>query len=160
MAGSDPKKRKRPTDWSAIAFVASLCLMTFLYGFASNELDLPPKAQMRQAISALKAVSLIEDDLPTGVNRVETQSSPGPPVRQLDPAAGDELLLVTGGPNWNTDHCPKFGCLASVVDRSGKVLRSWPLPLDALFDGSRASMAKLSSAISIRSESGCSGMAA
>ena len=135
MAGGDPKKRKRSTDWSAIAFVASLCLMAFLYGFASNELDLPPKAQMRQAISALKAVSLIEDDLPTGVTRIDAQSNAGPAVRQLDPAAGDELLLVTGAPNWDTGRCPKFGCLASVVDRSGKVLRSWPLPLDALFEG-------------------------
>lgn len=135
MAGGGQKARKRPTDWSAVAFVASLCLMAFLYGFASNELDLPPKDQMRQAMSALKAVGLIENDLPTGVNRVDTQSSPGPTVRQLDPGAGDELLLVTGGPNWNKDDCPKFGCLASVVDRSGKVLRSWPLPLDALFDG-------------------------
>ena len=135
MSGDDPKKRRRSIDWSAMAFVASLCLMAFLYGFASNELDLPPKAQMRQAMSAFKAINLIEDDLPTGVNRIDTNSKPGLAVRQLDPAAGDELLLVTGGPNQDTGHCPKYGCLASIIDRSGKVLHSWPLPLDTLFEG-------------------------
>ena len=135
MAGGSPKVRKRAIDWSAIAFVASLCLMAFLYGFASNELNLPPKAQMRQAISALKAVSLIEDDLPTGVNRIDTRARPGPAVRQLNPGAGEELLLVTGGPNRDMARCPKYGCLAWVVDRSGKVLRSWPLPVDTLFEG-------------------------
>jgi hypothetical protein len=134
MRGDVSKKRKRAIDWSALAFVASLCLIAFLYGFASSELGLPPKAQMRQAISAFKAVNLIEEDLPTGVNAIDTKATPGPIVRQLDPAAGDELLLVTGGPNRDAAHCPKYGCLASIVDRTGKVLRSWPLPLDALFD--------------------------
>lgn len=135
MAGGDPNKRKRAIDWSAIAFVASLCLMAFLYGFASNELNLPPKDQMRQALAALKAINLIEEEMPTGVNWIDPKSSPGPVVRQLDPAAGSELLLVTGGPNRDATHCPKYGCLASVIDRSGKVLRSWPLPLDTLFEG-------------------------
>jgi hypothetical protein len=135
MAEDNPKKRKRSVDLSAIAFVASLCLMAFLYGFASNEFDLSPKDQMRQAMSALKAISLIEDDLPTGVNRIDTESKPGLVVRQLHPSAGKELLLVTGGPNHDTGGCPRYGCLASIIDRSGKVLHTWPLPLDALFDG-------------------------
>ena len=136
MAGGDPKKRRRRSiDWSAIAFVASLCLMAFLYGFASNELGLPPKTQMRQAISALKAINAIDDELPTGVNWIDPKSKPGPAIRGMDPAAGDELLLVTGGPNQDISRCPKYGCLASIIDRSGKVLHSWPLPLDALFNG-------------------------
>jgi len=90
---------------------------------------------MKQAVSSLKAVNLIEDGLPTGVQRVDDNPPPTPAVRQLDPAAGHELLLVTGGTNRDIERCPKFGCLAYVMDRSGKVLRSWPLPLDALFDG-------------------------
>jgi hypothetical protein len=137
MAGNDPKKRKRSIDWSAIAFVASLCLIAFLYGFAANELDLPPKEQMRQAMSAFKAINLIEDDLPTGLERIDPKRGPSTAVTQLDPAAGRELLLITGGTNRDSARCPKFGCLASIIDRSGKVLRSWPLPLDALFDGVR-----------------------
>lgn len=137
MAGGVPKKSRRSIDWSAVAFVASLCLMAFLYGFASNELNLPPKDQMQQAISALKAINLIDDDLPTGVNRIDPKSRPGPIVLQLDPAAGKELLMVTGGPNQDAAHCPNYGCLASIIDRSGKVLHRWPLPLDALFDGVR-----------------------
>jgi len=37
------QKRKHSFDWSALAFVASLCVFAFLYGFASNEFNLPPK---------------------------------------------------------------------------------------------------------------------
>ena len=135
MGGDDPKRRKRSMDWSAVAFVASLCLVAFLYGFASNELGLPPKDQMRQAMSAFKAINLIEDDLPTGLERIDRKLRPPLAVRQLDPGAGSELLLITGGTNRDSGRCPKFGCLASIIDRSGKVLHSWPLPLDALFDG-------------------------
>ena len=129
------KKRRRSFDWSVVAFVASLCLLAFLYGFASNELNLPPKAFMKRTVSALKAVNLIEDGLPTGMQRIDPDASPTPVVRQLDAAAGRELLLVTGGTNRDIERCPTYGCLATVMDRSGKVLRSWPLPLDALFDG-------------------------
>ena len=129
------KKRKRTFDWSALAFVASLCLLAFLYGFASNEFNLPPKGFMKRTVSALKAVNLIEDGLPTGLQRIDPNPPPTPAVRQLDAAAGRELLLLTGGTNRETERCPKYGCLATVIDRSGKVLRSWPLPLDALFDG-------------------------
>lgn len=131
------KKRKRSIDWSAVAFVASLCMIAFLYGFASNEFDLPPKGLMRQATSALKAINLIDDGLPTGVTRIDEAARPGPTVRQLDPAAGKELLLVTGWPNRDSAHCPKFGCLASIIDRSGRLLHSWPAPLDSLFDDVR-----------------------
>ncbi len=131
MVGANPSKRKRSVDWSAIAFVASLCLIAFLYGFAANQFDLPPKGLMRQAVSALKAVSLIDDGLPTGVTRVDRNPAPNRLVHQLDREAGKELLLVTAWPNRGA--CPKYSCLASVVDRSGKVLRSWPDPLDALF---------------------------
>jgi hypothetical protein len=137
VAQSGPtKKRKRSTDWSAIAFVASLCLLSFIYGTASSEFELPPNQQLRQAFTAFKAFSGLEsDDLPTGVNWIDRQAKPDPLVRQLDPTAGKELLLVTGGTNEDALHCPKFGCLAWIIDRSGKVLHSWPLPLDTLFNG-------------------------
>ena len=79
MVRADPpkaaKKRKRSFDWSALAFVASLCLLAFLYGFASNEFNLPPKGFMKRTVSALKAVNLIEDGLPTGLQRID----PNPP---------------------------------------------------------------------------------
>ena len=137
MAGGDQKRRKRAIDWSAIAFVASLCLMAFLYGTVSNEYDLPPNSQIRQAFYAVKALGLIENDLPTGVMRIDRNAKPGMAVRKLDPAAGEEMLLVTGGPHREAGRCPEFGCLAWIIDRSGKVLQSWPLPLEALFKGAR-----------------------
>lgn len=132
MDGVKAKRRKLFPHFPAMAFVASLCLMAFLYGFAANELDLPPKGLMRQAILALKAMNVISRSEPTGIVRTEPGSPPATFIRQLDPAAGKELLLVTGWPNRGL--CPKYACLASVMDRSGRVLHSWPAPLDALFD--------------------------
>lgn len=131
MAADHPRKRKRSIDWSAVAFVAALCLIAFLYGFASNEFNLPPKSTMREALSAFKAVTRIDRDLPTGVVRIDQKAVPGLTVRKLDPAAGSELLLVTGWPL--RGRCPKYPCLASIIDRSGKILHSWPAPLDELF---------------------------
>jgi len=115
--------------------VASLCLLSFLYGTASSEFELPPNHQLRQAFTAFKAFSNLDNDLPSGIIRVDRHASPNPTIRQLSPAAGKELLLVTGGTNEDAVHCPKFGCLAWIIDRSGKVLHSWPLPLDTLFNG-------------------------
>ncbi|WP_395622576.1 arylsulfotransferase family protein [Sphingomonas daechungensis] len=129
------KPRKRSTDWSFTVFVISLCMMAFLYGFAANEFDLPPKGLMRQAVSALKALNLIDRTMPTGVNRIEDKPAPAKFVNQLDPAAGTELVLVTGWPN--RGRCQKYPCLASVIDRSGKILRSWPAPLDELFSDTK-----------------------
>lgn len=132
-SGGAKRGKRRSIDWSVVAFVASLCMAAFLYGFASNELNLPPKGLMHDAVSALKALNLIDHGFPTGVNRIEQAAAPNPIVRRLDPAAGKELLLVTGWPN--RGRCPKYACLASVVDRSGRVLHSWPAPLDELFGG-------------------------
>jgi hypothetical protein len=120
-----------------MAFIASLCLLAFLYGTASNEYNLPPNKQIRQAYYAFKAFRLIDNDLPTGVMRIDPNAKAQSAIRQLDPAAGDELLLVTGGPHREAGRCPNDGCLAWAIDRSGKVLRSWPLPLNALFDGAK-----------------------
>lgn len=78
------KPRKRSTDWSFTVFVISLCMMAFLYGFAANEFDLPPKGLMRQAVSALKALNLIDRTMPTGVNRIEDKPAPKDFIRQLD----------------------------------------------------------------------------
>ena len=132
---SSPEDRKQSRDWALVVFVISITLLALLYGAVSSELRLPPSRQIRQAISAAKAIQkyLTEGDLPTGAIRLDKTTNFAAPVRQLDAAAGKELLLVTGGPNRDGLHCPKFGCLASVVDRSGRVLHTWPLPLDALF---------------------------
>ena len=130
-----PRERKLSRDWSLVVFVISLGVLAFLYGAVSSELRLPPSQQVRQAIYAAKAIKLYltEGDLPSGAIRLDESADPDRSVRQLDAAAGKELLLVTGGPNRDGRRCPEFGCLASVIDRSGRVLHAWPLPLDALF---------------------------
>lgn len=133
--GERKTRRGRP-DWSLVVFIASLVLLAFLYGAVSSELKLPPSNQVRHAVAALRSLDLFEDEsLVASLNRIDEKAAPAPDIRTLDPAAGNELLLVTGGPNQDAAHCPRFGCLAWVIDRSGKVLHAWPLPLDTLFKG-------------------------
>ena len=136
-SGADRRRRRKQPgfDWPLIVFIVSLAFLAFLYGAVSSELRLPPSNRIRKAIVAAKAFSLFEDKtLLASLNRIDKTAKPGPFFHRLDPAAGREALLVTGGPNQDAAHCPKFGCLAWIIDRSGKVLHSWPLPLDTLFD--------------------------
>src|SRR5262245_31893248 len=45
----------------------------------------------------------------------------------------DDWILVTGGPYEFLDECPRFGCLAWIVDRDGKVIHHWETDLDELW---------------------------
>ena len=125
----------RRFDWSLVVFVLCLALLAFIAGALVVQYRLPPSRQISRAVSGLIALSNLEDEtLVASLNRIDRNAMPGPIVRTLDPAAaGHELLLVTGGPNQDATHCPQFGCLAWIMDRSGKVLHAWPLPLDRLF---------------------------
>jgi len=130
------KRGRRRTDWSLRVFVLSVALIAFLYGAVSTELGWPPSNKIRHAIAALKAYNMFEDGtFAASTNAIDPHAKPGPFFSTLDSAAGKELLLVTGGPFQDASNCPRFGCLAWIVDRSGKVLHSWPLPLDTLFEG-------------------------
>jgi len=123
--------RLKAVNWPFLIFLGSLGFMTMLYGMMAMKYKLPPYAQVDHAIKAVEALSNMEDEtLASSVNHIAENETPKPSFTTLDPAAGKELLLVTGGPNQDAVHCPKFGCLAWIIDRSGKVLHSWPLPLD------------------------------
>lgn len=127
--------RLKAVNWPFLIFLGSLGFMAMLYGMMAMKYKLPPYAQVDHAIKAFEALGNMEDEtLASSVNHIAEDETPKPSFTTLDPAAGKELLLVTGGPNQDAVHCPKFGCLAWIIDRSGKVLHSWPLPLDTLFE--------------------------
>jgi hypothetical protein len=44
-------------------------------------------------------------------------------------------VLVTGGPYQLMQRCPTWGCMAWITDRAGRILHSWEVDLDALWDG-------------------------
>lgn len=121
-------------DWSLIAFVLALCCGAYAYGVVTMKMKIFPYQLFVNAKLAVDSLSRMEDeDVLTGVNRLDETANPASGVQMLDPAAGSELLLVTGGPNRDATHCPKFGCLAWIINRKGEILHSWPLDLAGLF---------------------------
>lgn len=134
-------------DWSFVTFIAALCGIAYLYGFATIQYKLFPYQQIMHARMAYDALTHMTDtELDFNTNRIDEKARPGRQIKTLDPAAGKELLLVTGGPNQDVEHCPSHGCLAWIMDRDGKVLHSWPLNLDELFANARDFAGKASAA--------------
>ena len=134
--GRSSISRLAAIDWSLVAFVFALCGLTFAYGVATMALKIFPYQLFVDAKAAAQSLRLMEDEnagLGMLVNKVDDRVKPVPVVKTFDAAAGNELLLVTGGPAQDAKHCPKFGCLAWIVNRKGDVLYSWPLDLEKLF---------------------------
>lgn len=135
VARVEPQGGKAGWDWPLAIFGASLALLAFLAGAVAMHTGVPPSKLIRRALSGLSAMTHLEDEtLVSSLVRIEEGVRPDPNVRTLDPAAGRELLLVTGGPNQDAARCPEYGCLAWIMDREGRVLHAWPLPLGELFD--------------------------
>ena len=44
-------------------------------------------------------------------------------------------MLVTGGPYQLMERCPRYGCMAWITDRSGKIVHTWEVNLDELWSG-------------------------
>ncbi len=121
-------------DWSLVAFIVSLCGIAFAYGIATMRLHWFPYDQLLRARMAYDAMMQLRDsEFEFNTTKMDDKAKPGRQIARLSPAAGSELLLVTGGPNQDAQHCPEFGCLAWIIDRQGKVLHSWPLKLNELF---------------------------
>ena len=57
-----------------------------------------------------------------------------PQVTQLDIAEEDDsYILMTGDPYTLISECPKFGCIAWVMNRRGEVLHTWEVDLGQLW---------------------------
>ncbi|MBL0000856.1 MAG: hypothetical protein IPO97_07465 [Sphingomonadales bacterium] len=109
--------------------------MAFTYGVATMMYQLFPYGIIMNAKAALSCTEgyIEEDDLFAGVMALDPKAPAKPVIATLDPDVGTEHLLVTGGPYEFMQRCPKFGCMAWVIDRKGKVLHSWEVDTDALF---------------------------
>ena len=114
-------------------FVAALCGLAFAYGVAVMKFKVFPYKILNEAAAAFDAWRQIGGDaFPPGVISW-AGSPPDELARTIDAAAGSEAVMITGGFYSRLDLCPKFGCLAVVVDRTGRALHSWPAPDPARF---------------------------
>jgi hypothetical protein len=118
------------------AFVLGFTVLAFGWGVATMMFRVFPHAIVMEAKAAWDALGLLEDDyLMPALNRLDPAAPEQPRVTALAPGAGTETLLVTGGPWQHMATCPRFGCLAVVIDRAGTVLRGWETDPATLFPG-------------------------
>lgn len=118
---------ERSSDRGAlILFMLSLAVLAFLVGVAVVQYKLPPYGLLQQAKAALVAWTSLEDDkLMTALTRLDPSAPAMPEITELSTDAGDEPLLLTGGFYQDMAECPRFGCLARMIDRTGKTLHKW-----------------------------------
>jgi hypothetical protein len=121
-----------------ILFVIGIAIASFVYGVATVKLEIPPYQWLRQAKLGWEAWGALERDksrFPNNFESFDEKGAPVPQAKALAKGAGDELILVTGGPYEMMDRCPTWGCMAWITDRSGKVLHTWEVNLDDLWSG-------------------------
>ena len=121
-----------------ILFVAGLALMAFLYGVASAQYQIFPYKLLKEAKLGLEAWAAVDrhnSHLPKAFEAFEDGAPAQPQAQRLDAGAGAEHVLVTGGPFQLMERCPRWGCMAWITDRAGKVVHAWEVDLDALWQG-------------------------
>jgi hypothetical protein len=125
---------------SSTLFILSLSFFSFSYGVAAAHYHLWPHPVIVEAKEALKAyvAAFIEemDVKPPEFGRFEEQGFTGPTAwthrDATDP--GSEYIFMDGGSYQLTSHCPKYGCLAWIMDRDGKVIHTWEADPQAVWD--------------------------
>ncbi|MEO1019316.1 MAG: arylsulfotransferase family protein [Pseudomonadota bacterium] len=115
-----------------LLFALGISGLAYLYGVASTKFGLFPANVVEEAWLAAKALREAWNsdfqDRPPGAVALSSE----PPIL-TDAGAGDippadeGLILMTGAPDVLTTHCPELGCLAWLMDRSGKIYHVWPI---------------------------------
>ena len=119
-----------------ILFVVGIAIAAFLYGAASVQLKIFPYELMRNAKLSAEAWASIERDkrsFPQAFEAFDPAAPAAPQASAVADGAGEERILVTGGPYQMLSRCPSWGCMAWITDRSGKVLHTWEVDLDKLW---------------------------
>ena len=120
-----------------LLFVAGIAVLAFLHGAATVRYEIPPYRLIKEAQLGLEAWASVERDksqFPNAFEKFEDDAASRPQARQLG-AGGEEYVLVTGGPYQLMERCPRYGCMAWLTDRSGRIVHSWEVNLDELWKG-------------------------
>jgi Arylsulfotransferase (ASST) len=108
-------------------FVFSLCLLTYFYGIGTVFFKVPPYRTLVEAKLAFEAWrDVLEDDNPH-LSFVDNQGKPKPYIARRGSSEADSYILMAGGPGALMSICPKFGCMAWIIDKSGEVLHGWDI---------------------------------
>jgi hypothetical protein len=121
-----------------LLFVAGVAVLAFFYGVVTMQYEVFPHQVLKQAKLGLEAWAGIDESnsrMPKAFEAFEDRAPARPLATRLDPGAGAEHVLVTGGPFQLMERCPRWGCMAWVTDRAGKVVHAWEVDLDELWSG-------------------------
>ncbi|WP_284163701.1 arylsulfotransferase family protein [Frigidibacter sp. SD6-1] len=119
---------------SKLLFVVGLCFLTFVWGVVATTKQVFPYRYVQHVLTGIDAWKKMEKTrLPQHVIGPAPDASGPSPVRALATSGSDDLILMTGGFFERQDICPSFGCMAAIMDRSGKVLHSWQADPAILF---------------------------
>lgn len=109
--------------------IISLCAIFYSLGAATILFEAFPYKQLRNVAEGFRArLAMDNDRLPIGFVRWEN-TVPSPVSGK---GAGEEFILIAGGPYRRLDLCPTHGCLAWIIDRKGRVLHKWEVDYNAI----------------------------
>ncbi len=108
----------------------SLALAAFSYGMATVHYRLFPYRTLCEANEAWRALKEVyatqQAGSSAGQSAVPTDAPAAEPVaRHYAAGAGEEWLLVSGGPGYLASYSPQAGCLAWLMDRQGHIRHVW-----------------------------------
>ena len=119
-----------------IYFILCVFVLGGVYGFFVHRNQVFPYTTVTEAGLAFAAWAEVADQAHPGSFRfIDESATAGPVTQTVDAGRGDELILITGGPFEFLSECPRFGCLAWIVDREGTVVHSWEVDLEDLWAG-------------------------
>ena len=114
-----------------LLFVLALCALSFGYGAATIQLEIFPYRLLKEAKLGWEAWAKVgEQRMPTAFEAFEEGAAPRPQAQRVAAHAGAEHVLVSGGPYQLMERCPRFGCIAWISDREGRVVHTWEVDLD------------------------------
>jgi hypothetical protein len=122
--------------FSRLFFMCSLGFLAYVYGAATVYFRIFPYELLSETKTALDAwLEVTRDDEISLFIRHEEEATPQPRVARIAdrPEGADDRILVTGGPYALLSRCPRFGCLAWIMNRRGDVLHSWEVDIGALW---------------------------
>ena len=122
--------------WNAVPvlFLFGLFAAGSTYGYFVHRSELFPYGVLKEAKSAYRAMRAQSNRKePASFLAYVAATEQGPSAARIVDQQPDDWILVTGGPYEFLDECPRFGCLAWIVDRDGKVIHRWETDLDQLW---------------------------
>lgn len=124
-----------------VILVVSLCAIFYSVGAATILFQVFPYKQLRTVAEGFRArLALEKDNLPVGFDGWIDEALPAP---EAHAGAGDEAILIGGGPGRRLDLCPTHGCLAWVIDRKGNVLHKWEIDFEKIIAADTAHVGRL-----------------